>query len=54
MGGTPKKYVYKSVNELENNIANAEKAKVREERRKRFEQRKKNEKDAAKARESQA
>ena len=50
MGLPQKKYVYKSVNELENNIANAEKAKVREERRKRFEQRKKNEKAAAKAR----
>ena len=50
MGLPQKKYVYKSVNELENNIANAEKAKVREERRKRFEKRKKNEKAAAKAR----
>ena len=42
--------VAKSAKELENNIANAEKAKVREERRKRFEKRKKNEKAAAKAR----
>ena len=50
MGGTPKKRVAKSAKELEYNIANAEKAKVREERRKSFEQRKKNEKDAAKAR----
>ena len=46
--GFRKKSTYKSGNELENNIANAEKAKVREERRKRFEQRKKNEKAAAK------
>jgi DNA repair exonuclease SbcCD ATPase subunit len=45
-----KKFVYKSVNELEKNITNAEKAKVREERRKRFEQRKKNEQAAVKAR----
>ena len=46
----PFKSVAKSANELKYNIANAEKAKVREERRTRFEQRKKNEKAAAKAR----
>ena len=50
MGLPQKKYVYKSVNELENNIANAEKAMVREERRKRYEQRKKNERAAEKTR----
>ena len=45
-----KKFVYKSVNELEKNIANAEKAMVREERRKRFEERIKKERAAAKTR----
>ena len=50
MGLPQKKFVYKSVNELENNIANAEKAMVREERRKRYEQRKKNERAAEKTR----
>ena len=50
MGLPQKKYVYKSVNELENNIANAEKAKVREERRKQVGERIKKKQAAAKTR----